>query len=272
MIIKTNGGISVLSAFVNGFGAAASIVLPMFTEINLSDEDSFYGKAIEDTVNFMRDKFFLTGKYSINIKSNIPQGMGLKSSSAMTLSIVFGILKINNIEIAPDELLKIAAEASIENNTSITGAIDDLSIAYFGGFCFTDNRKNVILSKNKIEEKYIILEIGGEKIKTNEIGNRNFSGYNNYYNEILKLIKNDYIYEAMMLNGLTFSDGEDIPVINKMLSTGAIYAGRSGKGPAIFGIYDNGNSMENSFKELQESGYQVIKSRFNNNGIDILEQ
>jgi shikimate kinase len=272
MIIKTSGGISILSAFVNGFGAAVAIDLPMFTEINFSEIDNFHNNAIGDTVNFMRNKYSLEGKYSINIRSDIPQGMGLKSSSAMALSIVYGILKLNNIHAESEEMLKMAAEASIINKTSITGAIDDLSMAYYGGFCFTNNKENVVISRHRVEEKYIILETGMEKIETYNIRNMDFSGYKNYYSKILKLLENGNIYESMMLNGLAFSDGRDMPVINMMLSTGAIYAGRSGKGPAIIGIYDDDLCMENSFKELMKCGYKVIKSRFNNSGINILKQ
>jgi len=272
MIIKTNGGLSVLSAFVNGYGAAASIELPMNTEIKAKDEDVFPTLEIASTVNFLRERFALKEKYSINIQSRIPMGMGLKSSSAMTLSLVYGILKMNNIDKSSLEVLKIASEASIYNKTSITGALDDLSIAYFGGFCFTNNSKNQIISKQKLENKYIILELNDGKKWTYEMKSTDFSGYRNYYDSILELLKNGHIYESMMLNGYIFSDGSENNIVKRMLGTGAIYAGMSGKGPAVFGIYETEKSMESSFKELSSDGYRLIKSRFNNYGINIYEQ
>ena len=269
MIVKTNGGLSVLSAFINGYGAAVSINLPMYTEINQNEFDLFPTTEVADTVNFIRSMFTLPDKYSVNIKSQIPMGMGLKSSSAMTLSVIYGILKMNGKDMDSEDILKIASKASVHNNTSITGAIDDLSIAYYGGFCFTDNVRNSIISRHKIEEKYIILEFGNKKTETYGLKNMDFSGYKNFYGRILKLLKDGYIYESMMLNGHIFSDGSDIPVINHMLETGAVYAGRSGKGPAVFGIYETKSSMESSFKELTSDGSHVIKSRFNNTEINI---
>lgn len=272
MIIKTNGGLSVLSAFVNGYGAAISIALPMYTEIKKSGEDIFPTPEIADTVNFLRNRFSIQDKYSININSQIPMGMGLKSSSAMTLSLIYGIFKINHMDIAPQEVLKIASEASIHNKTSVTGAIDDLSIAYYGGFCFTDNSSNRIISKQQVEEKYIILELQDRMALTYDMRNMDFSGYRNYYGRLLDLVKNGRILESMMLNGYIFSDGTETQIVKKMLGTGAIYAGRSGKGPAIFGIYETESSMESSFKQLTSEGYNVIRSRFNNYGINIYEQ
>ncbi|MCL4349301.1 shikimate kinase [Ferroplasma acidiphilum] len=272
MIIKTNGGLSVLSAFVNGYGAAISIDLPMYTEIKKSGEDIFPTPEMADTVNFLRNRFSIHDKYSININSQIPMGMGLKSSSAMTLSLIYGIFKINHMDIAPQEVLKIASETSIHNKTSVTGAIDDLSIAYYGGFCFTDNSSNRIISKQQIEEKYIILELQDRMALTYDMRNRDFSGYKNYYGRLLELVKDGHIFESMMLNGYIFSDGTETGIVKKMLGTGAIYAGRSGKGPAIFGIYETESSMESSFKQLTSEGYNVIRSRFNNYGINIYEQ
>ena len=170
------------------------------------------------------------------------------------------------------EVLKIASEASIHNKTSITGAIDDLSIAYYGGFCFTDNSSNRIISKQQIEKKYVILQLNDSMSCTYDMRNRDFSRYKNYYGRLLELVKNGRILESMMLNGHIFSDGTETQIVKKMLGTGAIYAGRSGKGPAIFGIYDTESSMESSFKQLTSEGYKVIRSRFNNYGINIYEQ
>ena len=62
MIIKTNGGLSVLSAFVNGYGAAISIALPMYTEIKKSGEDIFPTPEMADTVNFLRNRFSIHDK------------------------------------------------------------------------------------------------------------------------------------------------------------------------------------------------------------------
>jgi shikimate kinase len=271
MIVKTNGGISVLSAFINGYGAAASIDLPMYTEILAKESDFFPTPEIKDTVDFIRTKYSLPGRYSIDIKSRIPMGMGLKSSSAMTLSIIYGILKINGIDFTYHDIIKIGSEASIHNRTSITGATDDLSIAYFGGFCFTNNRKNIIISRKDLEERYILLYPGNATRETYSMKAIDFSGYVNFYDRLKNLLDMGLIYETMMLNGYIFDDGTDNIIIKKMLGNGASYAGRSGKGPAVFGIYETKSSMEESFDDLVSAGYSIIKSRFNNQGINISE-
>ncbi len=269
MIIETNGGISVLSAFVNGHGAAASLKLPMNTEITSSDIDIFPSPEVEKLVHYIRDRYIISGNYRINVRSMIPPGNGLKSSSAMAISIIFGLFKMNAINFSDEEILKIAAKASIYNNTSVTGAMDDLAMSYYGGYCITDNRSFTLLSRQKLSEDFVIICTGKKTIKSINLGNMDFSQYTNFYNRIESLLYDGKIYEAMMLNGCIFDNGRDSKKIKKILGTGAFIAGRSGKGPAIFGIYKSKEQMDNAGELLLSEGYNVIKSRFNNEGIHI---
>ncbi len=272
MIIEANGGVSVLSAFVNGHGAAAALKLPMQTEITVSDRDFFPSYEIEKLVEYIRNRYTITGNYRINIKSTIPQGRGLKSSSALAITVIFGLLKMNSIMLSDEKILETAARASIYNNTSITGAMDDLAIAYYGGYCLTDNKNFKLISRSELEEDYVLICTDKKEVKSMNLKGTDFSSYINFYRRLEDTLQNGMIYETMMLNGCIFDEGNDSRIIKKILGTGAYYAGRSGKGPAIFGIYKSAEVMESASKLLLSEGYNITKSRFNNEGIHILSQ
>ncbi|MEM0139044.1 MAG: shikimate kinase [Ferroplasma sp.] len=271
MIIKANGGISVISAFSNGTGAAASIELPMLTYLYEAHKDEFNSKPVKDTVDFIRNIYSISNNYKIVIRSSIPPARGLKSSSAMTLSIVYGILKINGINASDEDILKLSAEASIYNKTSITGAIDDLSSSYYGGLCVTDNIHNKLISRSKMDDYYVLIGYGKNRRKTYGLNVNNLSKYAQFYMHLEALLSSGFVYETMMLNGYIFESkiGGNRKLVNYMFSHGAIYAGQSGKGPAIFGIFNDIETMENAFGKFNINSHILIKSRFNNNGIDI---
>ncbi|WMT51745.1 MAG: shikimate kinase [Ferroplasma sp.] len=271
MIVEANGGISIISAFVNGHGAAAALKLPMQTEITPTDQDSFPSTEIGKLVDYIRNIYKISGNYSISIRSEIPPGMGLKSSSALAISVVFGLLKMNSINFTDNEILRNAARASIYNNTSVTGAMDDLAMSYYGGYCLTDNGNFRLLSRHELEEDFVLICTGKDTVESINLKKKDFSPYINFYNRLEDNLKAGRVYETMVLNGLIFDDGNDSKAVKTILATGAFLAGRSGKGPAIFGLYKSEEHIDRASKLLLSDGYSIIKSRFNNRGIHISE-
>ena len=273
MIIKTNGGLSVLSAFVDGIGSAVSIDMPMYTHINKSEYDIMDNNVIQNTVNIFRSRYSINHHYEIKIDSNIPEAMGLKSSSAMTLSIIYGLLKLNSIDISDDEILRLSAEVSMENKTSITGAMDDLSSCFYGGLAITDNSNFHLLHRNKLEKYNIIVAYSNAYKKTYDIRNINFRAYIKYQKRLELLLNGNNIFETMVLNGYLFASifNYNMDIINYFLSSGAIFSGFSGKGPAVFAIFESESDMLSCFKNFKFNDYRIIKSSINNDGINIIE-
>lgn len=75
--------------------------------------------------------------------------MGLKSSSAVSNAVALACKSLVNKEINDDFVLNSAIDASLYAKTTITGAYDDSTACYYGGFVTTDNYKRKIL-KEKI--------------------------------------------------------------------------------------------------------------------------
>ncbi len=266
--VRVNGGLSVLSAFANCHGAAFSIELPMIVEVSKSDIDKFSNDSIKRTVDFTRKLFDINDKFIIDIKSIIPEANGLKSSSAMTLSIILGILKIENINFNDHKLLKIAAQASKYNNTSITGAFDDLCSIYYGGFCYTDNKNMKIIRRSSMDYVPIAIAYSSKNRLTRNIKKIDFKNLSKKIGIIENLIRNGMIFDAMEMNGYLYGSilGADYNVISYFLESGAIYSSQSGKGPAIYAIFNDNRTRKRALDNFNLD-YNIIRTRPSNRGI-----
>ena len=91
-------------------------------------------------------------KIIISVKSEIPSGYGLKSSSAISSVISLACAKLFKPKATDLEILKDGVHASIESKVSITGAFDDACACYFGGFVVTDNSNIKIIKSEKAPE------------------------------------------------------------------------------------------------------------------------
>ncbi|WP_084272456.1 shikimate kinase [Picrophilus oshimae] len=266
--ITANGGLSVLSAFANGHGAAFSIDLPMSIKIKKSGYDLFPNESVQKTVEFIKRRFDINDNFTIQIKSRIPQANGLKSSSAMTLSVVFGILKIENIKLNEIDILRFAAKASIYNKTSITGALDDLCSVYYGGFCHTDNKNMRIIKKYHIDYVPIVIAYSMRGRQTVNIDPEGLKNLSRKADAIENLIKHGMIFDAMEMNGNLYSSifGSDYDLISYFLNKGASYSSQSGKGPAVYAIFNNNMLRKRAIDDFNFN-YNIIKTHPSNRGI-----
>jgi shikimate kinase len=84
---------------------------------------------------------------SLSISSDIPIGFGLKSSSAVSSAVSLACYGLVEENIDDYKVLDIAVNASRKAKITITGAYDDATACYFGGFVITDNYSNKLLRR-----------------------------------------------------------------------------------------------------------------------------
>ena len=260
--VRINGGISIISAFSNGLGGAVSVDLPMEITITKSDSNPS-DQVIGKTISFIENRLNLSGSYSVNVESGIPVSAGLKSSSALTLGIILGMISINDLHLDDVQILKEAALASVANGTSLTGAFDDLCSCLFGGYCITDNMKMEILARGQIPEYPVLIAYPeGIRRTTSGISLENFSHYSACFDRIFRQAVDGNILEAMDLNGFAMGSilGLDLIAVGSLLRMGAGHASQSGKGPALYGIFENG--IPEVVKMIP--GYMHVQTRFSN--------
>jgi shikimate kinase len=81
-----------------------------------------------------------------------------------------------------------------------------------------------------------------------------------------KLVEDGFYYEAMVLNGLIMGNimGYDREILSYLLRSGANYASISGKGPAMFAIYDDHEDFINAARNFPEKRYEVVMTKLSN--------
>ena len=143
-----HGAISIVNAVATGYGSAMGISLNVKVEI-ISKKGSglifqkgggslMIKKIIYDV---LQSKYINNNQLLININSEVPSGMGLKSSSAVSNAVALACISLTNKEISDEFILNSAIDASLYAKTTITGAYDDSTACYYGGFVTTDNYK-----------------------------------------------------------------------------------------------------------------------------------
>lgn len=273
--VNSNGGVSALSAFFTGVGSAVALDLPL--EMTVAYAEEWYKPAtgvVADTLDALRDRFAIKEHFRVSVSKAIPRGKGLKSSSALTLSIVLGFLRLNGINIPETEMLNLAAELSILNGTSSTGAYDDLCSSYYGGICLTDNRKREVLFRGSVEQKPVIIAFNMGRRSSSSVDLQEMEKYSKHAEEIESLIRGKKYYEAMTLNGnlMGYVYGQNSDIIKYFLHSGARFSAQCGKGPAIFAIFDTEGEMAEAAKGL--GNFLSVNSRltsFSNTGSSVTE-
>lgn len=253
-----HGAISIVNAVATGYGSAMGISLDVKVEI-ISKKGSglifqkgggslMIKKIIYDV---LQSKYINNNQLLININSEVPSGMGLKSSSAVSNAVALACISLTNKEISDEFVLNSAIDASLYANTTITGAYDDSTACYYGGFVTTDNYKRKIWKReNSPMDISAVIFLPNNKKRGDVTRLKLLS---DIYLEAFQLAYSGQYWKAMTLNGVLTSAllSNSYTITRMCLENGALAASISGNGPAIAAV-------------VRESGVQKIKSALSN--------
>ncbi len=238
-----HGAVSIVNAIATGFGSAMGISLRVKVEIDSKKGSGIIfqnggGKTMIKKIiyDIIPSKYLNNNQLLININSEIPSGMGLKSSSAVSNAVALACKSLLNKDMDDENILNTAINASFYAKTTITGAYDDSTACYYGGFVTTDNYKRIIckrensptdicaviyLPNNKKEEILVDLEV-----------------LSDIYLEAFHLANSGQYWKAMTLNGVLTSCllSNSYNITRTCLENGALAASISGNGPAIAAV------------------------------------
>jgi shikimate kinase len=265
-----HGAISIVNAVATGFGSAMGISLNVQVEI-ISKKGSglifqkgggslMIKKIIYDV---LQSKYINNNQLLINIHSEIPSGMGLKSSSAVSNAVALACNSLSNKEISDESVLNSAIDASLYSKTTITGAYDDSTACYYGGFVTTDNYKRKILKReNSPTDISAVIFLPNNKKRGDVTRLKLLS---DIYLEAFQLAYSGQYWKAMTLNGvLTSSLLSNTYTITRMcLENGALAASISGNGPAVAAVVRE-SEVQRIKSVLSNLDGRVIISRTNN--------
>ncbi|MDQ4023671.1 MAG: shikimate kinase, partial [Thermoproteota archaeon] len=167
VIVKAtmHGAISIVNAIATGKGSALGISLKVIAEVKISDgqginfPDNKADKLLNNIIHYTIPKDIIANNLvSIKIHSDIPAGWGLKSSSAVSNAVALACCMIGKDEIDDYSVLESAVRASRNAKVTVTGAYDDSTACYFGGFVITDNYLNKLIRRERVQDDlYVII-------------------------------------------------------------------------------------------------------------------
>jgi shikimate kinase len=274
------GAITIMNAVASGRGATASVCLTTSAEVELEpvrgpwefflNEERYSSDLVFKSVSYalsslgydMRD---FSGR--VRLHSDIPIGVGLKSSSSCSVAVILATLDLFGVKDYKElEVLGMSARASSESGVSLTGAHDDAASCLLGGVNVTDNREGVILLSRKVRQLDVVICMPGEKSRRSILHSIELGRYRGVADQILRMVLSGRFWEAMTLNGLLYSAlmGYDSSLAIVAIERGALGSGLSGTGPAVASVFERSREARDFARECAEKGYTVIETKLNN--------
>jgi len=275
-----HGAISIVNAIAMGKGATLGISLKTEATIKTSqgkgvilesDNKTISSRLVNRVIQKVVPKKVLDkNKLKISIRSEIPTGYGLKSSSAISSAVALACAKLFQPKWSDYEILIAGVEASIETKVSITGAYDDACGCYYGGFVVTDNYKRKIIKSEKGPRNLTSVIFIPKSRKRGKV--KNLKKISIVFDQAWRMARNSDYWNAMVLNGLATSSilNSEPKIITDLIERGALGATISGNGPAIAAVAkkDDIQNMKKIFSSLQG---KTIISEINNKKAEVHE-
>jgi len=267
-----HGAISIVNAIATGKGSALGISLKVTAEVELQkghglrfitgrNGDRLIKNIIQKTIP---KETIESNMISIRVDSEIPIGYGLKSSSAVSNAIVLACSQIAREEdINDNTILEVAALSSLEAKVSLTGAYDDATACYFGGFTVTDNYSRRLIRKERAPENLYAIIILPSSTPRGDV--RKLRNLSDIFIDAFRFAESGQYWKAMKLNGVLASAALSSSYAPAMaaMEHGALSASISGNGPSIAAV-GNEDAIEPIVGALSKYDGEIIVSKVNN--------
>ena len=158
---RASSAITIVNALPTGVGCALGIELYVEAEVTLRTaspgtaptyeplrtEAKWRTPLVEATVRAAMKAFAPPGPWitELELRSEIPEARGLKSSSAVASSIALAIAAAAGQRPNPLDVARLSAQVSRASGVSATGALDDALAGVSEGFVVTDNLRGEVL-------------------------------------------------------------------------------------------------------------------------------
>ena len=218
---------------------------------------------------------------NVETKSDIPPGSGLSSSSAASNSIVYGTLlalleeanmTMEDTDITDEDIVNMGIEASLECGITKTGAYDDASASYYGGWKITDNYERKILYDYLVDYEKILIYIPNKSLYTAQTDVKAMKSLASLVEIAFSNAINKNIEKALTLNGFLYCAALnlDSQISMDALKSGAKAAGLSGTGSAYTILVDNSSNIDEIKDALSKYPGKVIETKPDNVGTVVL--
>jgi shikimate kinase len=269
---EVHGAISIVNAIATGKGSALGVSLKVTAEVELKKGHGLRfitgrngDKLIKNIVQKTIPKQIIeSNMIIIKVESEIPVGYGLKSSSAVSNAVALACSQIEREEDPNDyAILEVAARSSLEAKVSLTGAYDDATACYFGGFTVTDNYSRHLIRQERAPDNLYAIILLPRNTSRGDV--RKLRNLSDIFIDAFRFAESGQYWRAMKLNGVLASaalSSSYVPVMAAM-EHGALSASISGNGPSIAAVgYED--AVEPIVDALSKFEGKIIVSKVNN--------
>lgn len=283
---SAKGAVSIVNAIASGKGATVSVDLPTSARLTIG-EGSGGWQTIENgrktrsrlALETVRQAMAMLGKdprgYSGSVETicSTPVGVGLKTSSAVSVAIALGVCDAFG-EGPPrtSEILDCSIRSSLSSGVSVTGAMDDAASCLLGGANFVDNSARKILSSRRLRKPLrVVVRVPRGRSRRGDVPVSHVRKFSDVADSIFAIGLEGNAWCAMTLNGLMYSSiyGYDPRAALQALESGALGAGLSGTGPAVAAVFDGKRAAEELAKVWKEDGAQVLTTMTSDGGATV---
>lgn len=244
------GAISFLNAIPQGIGCAAAVSLPVTVDLAYDPLPPQSRATLEvpqgevpPLFRWTLDKVYETVagaagyRFRADVRSTIPPGKGLKSSSAVSVALARAFRRVLGHPPSPAETATISAKAALAAGVSVTGAFDDALASAMGGVVVADVRAHWQMLSTEVpaglqaliwvpQQDRPDLNVKAADLRTPDMNAK----------EAVRLALRGDFLRAMRYNSLVVERalGYDYAKLRELaLSKGAVAAGVTGNGPAV---------------------------------------
>ncbi|MFH1836059.1 MAG: shikimate kinase [Methanobacteriota archaeon] len=299
-VAVSHGAGTIICAFATGKGGAFGVDLETKATVKLRDDGAVNAKIIghpdentlllESCVKRVMERFGYFYGADVETESNIPIAAGLKSSStaanATTLALMGALAKehgelvekdgsqkiiLHNMPVDPVSIIKTGIQAAFDAKVTVTGAFDDASASYFGGYTVTDNKAKAIVASGKMEDLTVLVVLPEGKIYSGGVDVGKVKSIAREIDFAWNTAKEGRIYPAITINGLMHSliFGQDPNIAIEALKAGALAAGLSGTGPSVVALVDDSvDDVKAAWRSFEGT---VVEAKTNNRAARILK-
>jgi shikimate kinase len=234
-----HGAVSIVNAIATGKGAALGISLETTAILNIKkgggrlichpNKNTLFNYIVDSVIP---KKIRQENDIYLSINSNIPIGVGLKSSSAVSSAVSLACHSLLSDQLNDFDILNTAVESSKLAKITITGAFDDSTACYFGGIVLTNNYSNILMKREPVPKDIRVVILVPNNTERKNVMKLIY--FPDLFNKAFELADLDYLI-AMKLNGVLISAimSYNYEPILSSLEKGALSASISGNGPAI---------------------------------------
>ena len=268
--VTMHGAVSIVNAVATGHGSALGISLKVIANLSISPGKGvkFHSKQGEKLLKLLirraLPKTLLSNHtVEVEIHSEIPVGFGLKSSSAVSSAVSLAIQKCLEEEVDDAKVLSQSADASIDAGVSLTGAFDDSSACYFGGFVVTDNFSRRLMRREPAPDDLSAIILLPARVSRGNLFNLYLAP--EIFDLAFKMASDGDYWNAMKLNGMAVGAllGSDYAPVISAIKEHALSAGISGNGPSVVAISES-KHFQRLISSLSSFEGQVLISKVNN--------